>query len=131
VLFWQDWISYPGKFQLTLVFASSAFLAGLLAEVGRWSSLRPVAWACLLATLAMMASAVHDWNRYERRQLGVVAVGETLARKGNADSYEAAFTVPLAEGTEFLVQERRGGWIRLQLAGGEEGWVRERDVAVY
>ena len=61
----------------------------------------------------------------------MVVVAEATARKGNATSYESAFTAPLAEGTEFVVLEQRGDWFRVQISGSQEGWLATVDVATY
>jgi hypothetical protein len=62
---------------------------------------------------------------------GVVITGKTIARKGNSTSYQPALSSPLEEGTEFVIVERRGEWLLVQLAGGQEGWVEESAVETY
>ena len=80
----------------------------------------------LALTVILAASAVYDWYRFERTEHGVVVQPEVVARKGNAESYDPAFTEPLKEGTEFRVLERRGTWLQIQLPGGIAGWVPQR-----
>ena len=60
-----------------------------------------------------------------------VVENEVVARKGNAQSYEPAFTEPLGEGTEFQVVDRRGDWILIRLAGDQEGWIEDDTALVY
>ena len=132
LLFWQDWISYPGKFQITLALGMVTFLFGIAAlALPAWPWLARTAWTLLLVTLVMAASAGYDWYRFDMTEHGVVVADEALARKGDSDRYELAFTKPLPETTEFCVVERRSGWILARLAGNEEGWLKREDVVVY
>lgn len=131
VLFWQDWISYGGKFRLAGAMGAVAFLVAfgaLFAGRRRWVAY--CGWTALALTLLMAASAAYDWYRFDSVKHGVV-VEQAVARKGNADSFEPAFTQPLAEGTEFVVVERRGDWFFVGLPGAKEGWVKRDEVVVY
>jgi uncharacterized protein YgiM (DUF1202 family) len=76
-------------------------------------------------------SAAYDWYRYDYTTCGVVVQDQTVARKGNSESYETAFTEPLVEGTTFKVVQRRGDWILIRLPGGEEAWIEKENAAVY
>jgi tetratricopeptide (TPR) repeat protein len=132
VFFWQDWISYPGKVQATAWLASVAFGLGILAIfVPPRRLFRRIGWAVLALTTILAASAVYDWYRFEHLEHGVVVQTEVVARKGNAESYAPAFTEPLKEGTEFLVLERRGTWLQIQLPGGIAGWVPHAAVTTF
>lgn len=131
LLFWQDWISYPGIFRLTALSGAATF--GFAAA---WLFLRrrPLAWAAvagLALTLVVAASAGYDWYQYDWVDYGVVTARETVARKGNARSYQPAFTEPLRAGAEFRVVDRRGGWLLVRLPGGQEGWIEQRDTVTY
>jgi hypothetical protein len=131
VLFWQDWISYPNKFRLSLLAAAIAAASGLAGLVSRASVWNRAALAVLAITLAVGFSALYDWYRFELVTHGVITSKSVVARKGNAESYEAAFTQPLVEGTEVLVLDRRGDWVQIQLAPGQEGWVPSADVVLF
>jgi hypothetical protein len=131
VLFWQNWISYPRKFQLSVALAVVAFSLGVIHLLVRKRVVKRLAVLVLLLTLASSFSAMYDWYRFEYTEHGVIASREAIARKGNAESYEPAFTRPLVEGTEFVVRERRGDWLRIRLTGKQEAWVRMMDVMVY
>jgi hypothetical protein len=54
-----------------------------------------------------------------------------IARKGNSDSYEPAFTQPLSEGTEFRVVEVRSGWLNARISEDQTGWIRQRDAQLF
>jgi hypothetical protein len=131
LLFWQDWLSYPEKFGLVTVVAVVTFAVGVcvLFVDRRW--VRNVALAGVALTLLLAFSAGYDWYRYDHLVHGVVTEDEVIARKGNASSYEPAFTEPLAEGTEFRLVDRRGDWLLARMPGGQEGWVPEDSVVLY
>lgn len=132
VFFWQNWLSYREKFLLA---SAILFLTVLLSLVGqlvanRIAARRFVFVGGLLCVIAVI-SAAWDWHRFELTIHGAVAATESVARKGNAESYEAAFTEPLKSGTEFVVLETRNDWLRVQVGDAGTGWLSERDVVVY
>jgi tetratricopeptide (TPR) repeat protein len=131
ILFWQNWISYPAKFQASIVTSLAAFVLGTIGLLNSHVIWRRLAFVTLLVSLAITASAIYDWYRFDHVGHGVVVVPEAVARKGNADSYEPAFTAPLVEGTEFVVLEKRGDWLRAHVHGSQEGWLRAVDVVEY
>lgn len=131
VLFWSEWISYHGKFQASLGFALVTFclsVAGLFA----WPRLfKRIATVALYVTIAAVISAAYDWYRFSHVKHGVVVADEVVARKGDSESYQPAFTKPLDEGTEFQVLAQRGDWTHVRLAAAQDGWVPSKDVTVY
>jgi len=132
VFFWRDWISYPGKVRVAVWLAGGAFMFGILALfVPRRRVLHRAAWGAVVLTVIMASSAAYDWHRFEKIQRGVVIRAEVVARKGNGDSYDPAFTEPLKEGVEFRVIERRGGWLHIQLDGGQTAWAPDAAVTTY
>lgn len=133
LLFWQDWISYRGKFQLLGFSAAATFLFGLVAlyaSFGRRTS-KVLGWTACGVTLLFALSAVYDWHRFESVQRGVVTRDEVTARQGNAESYEPAFTQPLGEGVEFTVVETRNDWLKIRLSEDKEGWIQTADCVIY
>jgi hypothetical protein len=131
LLFWQDWISYPGKFHLAGALAVVSFLLASAYLVSRRRLFARLTIATLCFTLILAMSAAYDWHRYEAVVHGVVVVDGVVARKGNATTYEPAFTEPLVEGTEFRLVEQRGDWVLMHLEDGPDGWVEKRTVQLY
>ncbi len=54
---------------------------------------------------------------------GVITAFETVARKGDADSYAPAFEQALHEGVEFSLLEERRDWIQIELPDGRTAWI--------
>jgi hypothetical protein len=131
IVFWQNRVSYPMKFYLAAAAALATFVAASvrLFTGGRW--LRRGVWAGLAVTTILAFSAGYDWQRFEATRHGVVVQPLSIARKGNAASYEPAFKEPLAEATEFRLIERRGEWLLVRLPGGGEGWIEDKAALTY
>jgi hypothetical protein len=131
VFFWQDWLSYPEKFQLSLLIAAMTFalgLGGLFSSQPWW---RRAAAITLMITVILGCSALFDLYRFTQIRHGVVTRPEVIVRKGNAESYEPALTAPLGEGVEFRVIDSHGDWLLVRLPAGQEGWLKAADVVTY
>lgn len=131
VLFWSNWISYYGKFQLSLACAFVTFCVSVASLFVKPQLLKRIAAATLCITIAMVVAAAYDWYRFSHTTYGVVISDEVIARKGDSETYQAAFTQPLSEGTEFRVLDQRGGWIHIRLAGSQDGWLPSKNVVTY
>ena len=131
LLFWQDWVGYPAKFRATGMLAALALLAAVAALYVRRRPLLILTLGLLGLAVVFGASAGYDWYRFDHTVHGVVTESEVVARKGNATSYEPAFTEPLQEGTEFTLQGRRGDWLLVRIAPGQEGWLPEMSAVLY
>ncbi|MEE8107017.1 MAG: tetratricopeptide repeat protein [Planctomycetota bacterium] len=125
VLFWQGWTSYGEKFGLLALAATLAMLAALMSRVGvrRIPALRRTAWVLLVLTLLLGWSATLQAFDVEMTTHGVVTADDVVARKGDAESYEPAFSTPLHAGAEFVVLEHRREWLHIKLPGDLEGWI--------
>ena len=125
MLFWQGWLSYGEKFGLLALAATLAMLTALLARLGVRGvpSLRRTAWALLVLTVLLGWSATLQAHDVDRIQHGVVTADDVVARKGDAESYEPAFSTPLHAGAEFVVLEHRREWLHIKLSGDLEGWI--------
>ena len=131
VIFWQDWLSYPEKFQTTAALAVITLALGVTSILLPRTAWRRAAMVVLIVTFVVGSSALYDWYRFEQLHHGVVTKQDAIARKGNAKSYEPALTAPLPEGTEFQVLESRGQWVLVRLPAGQEGWLEASEVVIY
>ena len=115
------------------VFASLYILFWCLCLLRLFKRVSWISWSAVLCGIpalllagSLAAEAMHE----TRVRPGVVLARETVAYKGDADTYEKAFTEPLHAGTEFVVIEDRGQWIEIQLANGRACWLRAGDVGM-
>jgi len=132
LFFWQTWLGYHEKFHAAAAAASLTLVLGLIGlALGRSALRRKITACALLVALLLCASAALDWYRNDVLRHGVIIENEVVARKGNAESFAPAFSEPLAEAAEFVVEEDRGDWLRIELPLGQQGWVRKENVAVY
>lgn len=132
VLFWQQSLSYGEKISLTTLLFAVTLALWLAAQAGiRAVLLRRVGYVVLTATVLVSASAARDWWSIEQTVHGVVVVSESTARKGSSESYEPAFNKPVTEGTEFVVIDRKDGWLHARIAAVGTGWLPERHCVTW
>jgi uncharacterized protein YgiM (DUF1202 family) len=60
----------------------------------------------------------------------VVAQDNVLLRTGNGLSYPARYDTPLNRGVEARLLLRRDDWLKVELGGGETGWLPRSSVLV-
>jgi hypothetical protein len=107
-----------------------AYLAGCIA-LTRWYMLRNrrlFVLGVLLVAIGLLGSGlggVLAWGEREeqRRPLVVVAQDNVLLRTGNGLSYPARYDTPLNRGVEARLLLRRDDWLKVELGGGETGWL--------
>jgi len=132
IFFWQNWFSYSEKFRMTSGFLVLSLVVSLIGQMrpsaGFVSRLR---FPALVLFVLSAVSTAWDWYRIEHVQHGVVIAKETIARRGNSESYEPAYTQPLTNGVEFTVREQRGDWLLMELPDAGEGWIPARDAVIY
>jgi hypothetical protein len=132
LFFWQKWLSFPEKIYAAV---SASGLTLMLALIGlflsRSRTRRTITWAALAIAVVLTASALLDWYRHDVVRHGVVVVESVTARKGNAESFAPAFSAGLSEGSEFILVEDRGEWLRIRLPSGPEGWIERNAAAIY
>ena len=132
VMFWQNWLSYPEKFWVTswvLIVTLVAFLLALITR--QYVGFRRLGILCLCLTCLFGISAAWDWYRFDCVSRGVVVNDKVTARKGNSESYDAAFTEPLAQGIEFVLLGRRDDWLHVRIGDRNTAWISEQDAVVF
>jgi hypothetical protein len=90
-------------------------------------------WYLLFAGVWLVALGILGglWVQDERRQSRetahplVIVTHETQLRKGNGVSYPPRLDARLPMGVEARERTRRGGWMQVELAGGDIGWLPE------
>ena len=81
--------------------------------------------------MVLLVSVAIDLPSQSGLTEGVLVTDEVVVHKGNGEAYGPQFEQPLHEGVEFKVAELRAGWIHIELADGNQGWVREREVELF
>jgi tetratricopeptide (TPR) repeat protein len=110
-LAWIAWGMY-------LVVVGLGLLALLSARARRPALIAAaVAGSLLIAALAGLGAGVYDQEIVDH---AVVVAGPAPVYSGPGQSYMLEIT--LGEGSEVVLEERRGEWCRLRLAGDLQGW---------
>ena len=94
LLFWQGWISYGSKFMWSTIFLGAAVLCFVLSQLMAKRLMLKVGIAFALITTLSIISTGYDWYRFDVLRHGVIVADSVVARKGAAESYDAAFTEP-------------------------------------
>ncbi|MCW8129762.1 MAG: hypothetical protein KIS92_05355 [Planctomycetota bacterium] len=136
ILFWHEALSQDERLNLMaggwlLLFGVAVWRMLSFPNPGRGRAVlgRAIPVLVLLGVL-LTASAYLGYRDETLTEHGVV-IRETTGRKGNGESYAPAFDKPLAEGSEFVVTERRGDWLAVRVGDSGEAWIPSRDVDEY
>jgi len=96
-------------------------IARIYATRFRW---RYILIPCLLIWLALGVSVITEVSIQSRQVHGVIVAADVIVRKGNAEGFDPQFKQKLHEGVEFIVVEKRSGWLHIELPDGKTGWIR-------
>ena len=128
LLFWHFDLSLGVRLALLAAFSAVFWGLAALRLVRPGKAPRPALAISGALAAALLLSVVFEGWRAGDSAAGVVIAGEAMARKGDGDHYEPAFTEPLHAGAELRVLERRGDWVHGELPDGRTFWVHGRDV---
>jgi tetratricopeptide (TPR) repeat protein len=130
LLFWHYDLSPGVRLSLLAIF-SALFWAGAGSRLLRrnWAPRWLLAAAAGVALLLLGSISVESYAS-ARETPGVILNEQVVARKGDADTYEPAFTEPLHAGTEFALVEDRGDWVQAELSDGRRCWLPTRAVGL-
>jgi tetratricopeptide (TPR) repeat protein len=114
--------------------AGGFYLLGCLGLARGWMTRRPFWWSAggagLILAAVLVGGTMWEAQRLadeDRRPFAVIVGGGAGLHKGNGDEFPLRKPERLPEGVELHLLTERGGWLQIQLAGGEIGWVaRER-----
>jgi len=130
VFFWHYDLS-PGARSVVFACCFAAFWLGASIRLFRRGAVPQGALAFLgLVAALFLGSLLAETFAQAHDQPGVILAEETIARKGDGESFEPAFKEPLHAGTEFNLIEGRRDWLQIELPDGQRCWVRERDVGL-
>lgn len=117
-----------------------AFALAVVLSVAGWACL--ARWLMLgngrllAAGLTLLAlAAASSWLALRAgvrpaRPLAVIARDGVMLRRGDDAAYPPRIATPLNRGVEAEVLFEREGWLQIELAGGEVGWVSSAEAVV-
>lgn len=80
--------------------------------------------AIILLVFAAFAISVIIEQVYQNKITeGVIIAKSVKAYQGDGRNYPQSFTEPLHEGTEFILLEKRSGWLHIKLANATDTWI--------
>jgi hypothetical protein len=128
-----DWLAARGAGWL-FALAVLAWTSGWLV-VARWLMRRRrsllLAGVGLLAIALGMGVLLFQRERTAPdRPIVVLAADGVLLRKGDSRLFPPRYETPLNRGVEAELLFRRGGWLQIELSGGEVGWIPATDAVV-
>jgi hypothetical protein len=127
------WLRLPGNGWLAVL--TWLGYAGGCAAIARWWMLRRrsmlVVGMVLLALAAGIGILLYRLDPARtQRPIVVIAADGVQLRKGNGRFFPPRYETPLHRGVEAEMRYRGDGWLQIELAGGEIGWVAESEVVV-
>jgi tetratricopeptide (TPR) repeat protein len=133
---WPPWLPRPTP-GMVLALVMVLYVAGCVA-LTRWWMLRRrslLTGGCLLLAAAALTGtglAVWEARLREETQHSVVVMAEdgVLLRQGNGLTYPPRYETPVNRGVEARLLFARGDWLKIELSGGETGWVPRRYALV-
>ncbi len=116
--------------RLRLAFVCLAVGWGALALRLRFSAapLVPVGLIGVVVGSTLTVSVLWELRTQARTPDAVVIEDRQTLRLGRGEAYDPALSAPLGAGVELQVQQRRGGWVEVELRDGKTGWLPERVI---
>jgi tetratricopeptide (TPR) repeat protein len=128
IFFWYYLFS---KKELIGVFLVLNFAFFLAAGIRIYSKADFARWCLILLSIFYLISGASALSRiYHERysREGVVIAEEVPVRSANGINNVVLFK--LHAGTEFLVREFKGDWLKIELLDGKKGWIQTRGAGI-
>ena len=89
----------------------------------------PVAqWAAVPFLLLLICGIGLYWSDGIEQPLAIVVAEEAHLRTGDGLEFPKVAKIQAAEGMESTIVDRRNDWVRVELSGGQAGWLPESQV---
>jgi tetratricopeptide (TPR) repeat protein len=112
----------------TAVVVLNALLWSLLA-LRLWRHHEALTWAAVVTGVLLAAGSTSlAFHELAPTRVAVVVPREIDARAGNQS--ESVVRFKLHAGSEVLVRDESGGWLRIVLPNGEQGWIEAKQAEV-
>jgi hypothetical protein len=120
-----------------MIAAVACYVLGCMG-VTRWRMVRRGRLLTVGLLALLLAGVLSGWlmlRAEERREseehpLVVIARDGVLLRRGNGVAFPPRYDTLVNRGVEGRLLFERGGWVQIELSGGEIGWVRRETVLV-
>lgn len=128
LLFWHFDLAPLTRLGIFTV-VSALFWGAMTLRLYRRAALPAGAAAGLgLAAACLLGSLLYDAAIGEKQRHGVVTAPDSVARKGDGETYDPSFADPLHAGAEVRLIEQRPDWHRVELPDGRRCWLPARDI---
>lgn len=129
LVFWHYDFSIKTKFIIALSgFAVLCLVLTASIWFGRRTFLTVIAAVSAVLLICFAFSLVLDGYNQATQPGGVIVSPQVTAYQGDGINYPVSFKEPLHAGTEFILLERRPGWLHIRLVNGSDGWVSQSDA---
>lgn len=129
LLFWHYQWSRDTRLTSAATFSALGWIC--LALRLRWPAQPLVIGGLASIGLGLIFSASFLVESFSQaREPAAVVIQKDTLRHGRGETYEPVLQDALGPGVELIVQERRGGWSRVQLPGGVTGWLPDQAIQV-
>jgi tetratricopeptide (TPR) repeat protein len=131
LFFWHYDFSLKTRFILTIIFfAVSCVFVTLFIWFGRNALFTTLLVVFGIFLICFLCSVIWETNFQSSGIHGVITADEIVARQGDAVSYPASFKDPLHSGTDFILLEKRTGWLHIKLYDDSDGWISEDSAEI-
>jgi len=131
LFFWHYDFPLKTKFLITCIFFAIVCISvTLMLWHGKATPLVTTAVICGLLMVCFLASVIVETRSRASTICGVITADQVIARQGDGPNYPESFKDPLHAGTEFVLLERRPGWLHIMLSDDSEGWIPDNAAGV-
>lgn len=124
LFFWHYGLPFGTRLHIAVAVSALFWFCASLA-LWHWQrrTLRASVALLALCTLTAWGSIAVSCRQAATERHAVILAEEVIPRQGDAESYAAAFDLPLHAGTEVDILRVRGKWTEIRLPNGLPGWL--------
>jgi tetratricopeptide (TPR) repeat protein len=125
------WYYLFNKKELIAAFLTLNFVFFLLAGIRIYFKTDTVKWILLLVSIIYLILGASGFARIYQEHYGregVITAEEVPVRSGNGVNNVILFK--LHEGTEFLIDDMKGDWLKIKLSDGKKGWIQNTGAGI-
>jgi tetratricopeptide (TPR) repeat protein len=126
--FWHYWLSLR---EFCSIFLAANLFLWLICIFFIYQQNAPLRWMRIIALCLFLLSGISLAAKVYGQHIihsGVVITPEATIRSGNGQNHSALFI--LHEGSEFEVDEKTEGWLKISLPDGKIGWISYDDAEI-